>query len=60
MELLRAGVAATITRGDFSTGVEWWAFTEWYTDEVSSRAQTVVNFPAGPGEVIAVMVCAAG
>lgn len=58
MELLQAGVAATITRGDFSTGVEWWAFTEWYTEEVSSPAQTVVNFPAGPGEVIAGMVCA--
>ncbi len=58
MELLQAGVAAIVSPGLFSTSIEWYAWTEWYTALTDSPAQSVQNFPVGAGDEIAVMVCA--
>jgi hypothetical protein len=57
-DLLQAGVAATVKPGWWSSSVEYWAWTEWYTGKYKSPAVSVKNFPVIPGDTVSVLVTA--
>ena len=59
-QVLQAGVAATVKPGWFTTSVEYWAWTEWYTGEYQTPAVRVSNFPIQPGDTVSFLVIAEG
>lgn len=59
-QVLPAGVAATVSPGWFSSSVEYWAWTEWYTGEYMSPAVKVTNFPVAAGDAVSFLVIAEG
>ncbi len=59
-QVLQAGVAATVSPGWFSSSVEYWAWTEWYTAEYQSPAVKVTNFPVAAGDTVSFLVIAEG
>lgn len=59
-QVLQAGIAATVSPGWFSTSVEYWAWTEWYTGEYQAPAAKVRNFPVAAGDTVSFLVAAEG
>ncbi len=59
-QVLQAGVAATVSPGWFSSSVEYWAWTEWYTGEYMTPAVRVTNFQVAPGDNVSFLVTVAG
>jgi hypothetical protein len=59
-QVLQAGIAATVSPGWFSTSVEYWAWTEWYTGEYQTPAVRVSNFPVTAGDTVSFLVVAEG
>jgi hypothetical protein len=54
-QVLQAGVAVTVHP---NATVEWWAWTEWWTQEYKDPAVRVDNFPVSVGDTVSVLVCA--
>jgi hypothetical protein len=59
-QVLQAGVAATVSPGWFSSSVEYWAWTEWYTGEFMTPPVKVTNFAVAPGDSVSFLVSVAG
>lgn len=59
-QVLQAGVAATVSPGWFSTSVDYWAWTEWYTGEYQAPAVKVPNFSVAAGDTVSFLVTAEG
>jgi Peptidase A4 family len=59
-QVLQAGIAATVKPGWFSTSVEYWAWTEWYTGEYQTPAVQVSNFPVTAGDTVSFLVASEG
>jgi hypothetical protein len=57
-QVLQAGIAAYVDPGLWSTDVNWYAWTEWYTDIHKDPAVNVANFPVAPGDTVSFLVCA--
>ncbi len=66
-QVLQAGIAATVTPafwgldgwwGEPYAYVNWWAWTEWYTDKYKDPAVQVSNFPVATGNTVFFLVCA--
>jgi hypothetical protein len=66
-QVLQAGIAAIVAPSgpiDINTGlvsswsVNWFAWTEWFTQEFQDPAVEVSNFPVGPGNTVFFVVCA--
>lgn len=53
-QILQAGIAASIT----GNSVEYWAWTEWYTEEFMDPSVIVQNFPIKQGDLVSFLVCA--
>jgi Peptidase A4 family len=60
LQVLKAGVTATVEQGWFSNSVEYRLFTEWYTEKYQSPAVNVQNLPIAPGDIVSVLVTANG
>jgi hypothetical protein len=54
-QVLQAGVAVTVHP---DAHVEWWAWTEWYTNQYKDPALKVDNFTISVGDTVSVLVCA--
>jgi hypothetical protein len=59
-QILQAGVAATVSPGWFSSSVEYWAWTEWFTGEYKTPPVRVMNFQVAPGDNVSFLVTVAG
>jgi peptidase A4-like protein len=60
-QVLQGGVAGVLNGGFFGNEVEYYAWGEWYTDEVTVGVDPVRfnGFPVAPGDVISCVVMAA-
>jgi hypothetical protein len=54
-QVLQAGVAVTVHP---NATVEWWPWTEWYTQKYQDPAVRIDNFSVSVGDTISVLVCA--
>lgn len=60
-QVLQAGIAVTLTPEYWVspyTNVNWWAWTEWYTEKYQDPAVAVMNFPVATGNTVFFVVCA--
>jgi len=54
LQILQAGVAVKVT----GSTVEYWVWTEWWTDEFMDASIKVANFNVKQGDVISFLICA--
>jgi Peptidase A4 family len=59
-QVLQAGVAAIVKPGWFSSDVDWWAWTEWDTQQYMDPPTPVTNFPVAPGDTVFFVVMTLG